>query len=50
MKFRNIFTFLALAAEAATLTIGGKQMLVERDSDGLQNIVSNMYNAIYHLC
>jgi hypothetical protein len=40
MKLRKVLTVLALAAEAVALSIGGKQMHVERDSDGLQNVVS----------
>lgn len=41
MKFSLALIRLLLAAHAAALSIGGKQMHVERDSDGLQNIVSN---------
>jgi hypothetical protein len=40
MKLPKALTILALAAGALALSIGGKQMHVERDSDGLQNIVS----------
>jgi hypothetical protein len=40
MKLLRIITLTALAAQAAALAIGGKEMIVERDSDGLQNIVS----------
>jgi hypothetical protein len=43
MKFGNVLAILALAAEAVALSIGGKQMHVERESDGLQNIVSTPY-------
>jgi hypothetical protein len=43
MKLLRALTCLALAGEAAALSIGGKQMHVERDSDGLQNIVSYSY-------
>jgi hypothetical protein len=39
MKLSNILSLFALAAEAVALSIGGKQMHVERDSDTLQNIV-----------
>ena len=42
MKLQNVLAVLALAAEAVALSIGGKQMHVERDSDGLQNIVSSL--------
>jgi len=41
-----------LAVQAAALSIGGKNMKVERDSDGLQNIVSSIislpYNTAYN--
>jgi hypothetical protein len=39
MKVSRALTLVALAAQAAALSIGGKQMVVERESDGLQNIV-----------
>ena len=39
MKLLRALTVAALAVQAAALSIGGKQMSVERDSDGLQNIV-----------
>ena len=39
MRFLRAVTVFALAAQAAALSIGGKQMNVERESDGLQNIV-----------
>jgi hypothetical protein len=39
MRFLRAVTVFALAAQAAALSIGGKQMQVERESDGLQNIV-----------
>jgi len=39
MKLLRTLTVLALAAQVVGLTIGGKQMHVERDSDGLQDIV-----------
>jgi hypothetical protein len=41
MKLLRALTIAALAVEAAALAIGGKQMTVERDSDGLQDIVTN---------
>jgi hypothetical protein len=40
MKLLRALTVAALAVQAAALSIGGKQMFVERGSDGLQNIVS----------
>ncbi len=40
MKLRQVITALGLVAHAAALLIGGRQMHVERDSDGLQEIVS----------
>jgi hypothetical protein len=43
MKLQSILAILALATEAVALSIGGKQMHVERDSDGLQDIVSFPY-------
>jgi hypothetical protein len=39
MRFLRAVTVFALAAQAAALSIGGKQIQVERESDGLQNIV-----------
>jgi hypothetical protein len=39
MRFLRAVIVFALAAQAAALSIGGKQMQVERESDGLQNIV-----------
>jgi hypothetical protein len=41
MKLPRALTALLLAAQAAALSIGGKQMHVERESDGLQDIVSD---------
>jgi hypothetical protein len=40
MKLLRALTIAALAAQAAALTIGGRHMVVERDNDGLQDIVS----------
>ena len=40
MKLLRALVVAALAAQAAALSIGGKQMVVERESDGLQDIVS----------
>lgn len=40
MKLFRALTVAALAAQAAALSIGGKNMIVERDSDGLQDLVS----------
>lgn len=42
MKILRTITAFAFAAQAAALSIGGKHMTVERDSDGLQDIVSNL--------
>ncbi len=39
MKLSGALTILGLAAQAVALAIGGKQMHVERESDGLQKIV-----------
>lgn len=44
MKLLRALTIAALAVEAAALAIGGKQMTVERDSDGLQNIVATPFH------
>jgi hypothetical protein len=45
MKLSRALTILGLAAQAVALAIGGKQMIVERESDGLQNIVrSTIHN------
>lgn len=40
MKLLRAIVTAAFAAQAAALAIGGKQMHVERESDGLQDIVS----------
>jgi hypothetical protein len=40
MKFLRALAIAALAAQASALTIGGQQITIERDSDGLQDIVS----------
>ncbi|PVH82092.1 glycoside hydrolase family 35 protein [Cadophora sp. DSE1049] len=40
MKLLRAITAFAFAAQAAALSIGGKHMKVERDSDGLQDIVT----------
>jgi hypothetical protein len=42
MKFLQALAAATLAAQAAALSIGGKQMHVERGSDGLQDIVSSL--------
>lgn len=46
MKLLRALTVAALATQTAALAIGGKQMLVERDSDGLQNIVSALFTSV----
>jgi hypothetical protein len=43
MELLWVFTLFALAVEAVALSIGGNQMHVERDSNGLQNIVRSPY-------
>ncbi|TVY31741.1 putative beta-galactosidase A [Lachnellula subtilissima] len=40
MKLFRALTVAALAVQAAALSIGGKNMIVERDSDGLQDLVT----------
>lgn len=40
MKLLSTLSVLALAAHAVGLSIGGKRIVVERESDGLQDIVS----------
>lgn len=40
MRFLRLLTAVSVAANAAALAIGGKQMHVERESDGLQDTVS----------
>jgi hypothetical protein len=40
MKFLRALAIAALAAQASALTIGGQRITIERDSDGLQDIVS----------
>ena len=40
MKFPRALTIAAFAAQTAALAIGGQQITIERDSDGLQDIVS----------
>ncbi|TAQ91582.1 hypothetical protein B7494_g56 [Chlorociboria aeruginascens] len=40
MKLFPSLVVFALAAQAAAFSIGGQKMIVERDSDGLQNIVT----------
>ncbi|KAF4636287.1 hypothetical protein G7Y89_g1812 [Cudoniella acicularis] len=40
MKVFNILAAFAIAAQAAALSVGGRQMHVERDSDALQSIVT----------
>lgn len=46
MKLLRALAIAALAAHAAALAIGGRPMIVERDSDGLQDIVSTPISAI----
>jgi len=41
MKLLRALSVAALAAQAAALTIGGRQMKIERDSDGRQDLVSS---------
>jgi hypothetical protein len=41
MKLLRALTVAALAAQTVALTIGGKHMKVERDSDGKQDLVSS---------
>lgn len=43
MKLFRAIGVAALAVQAAALSIGGKNMKVERDSDGLQDIVSTTF-------
>lgn len=40
MKFLRALSVAALAAQAAALSIGGRNMKIERESDGLQDLVS----------
>jgi hypothetical protein len=49
MRFLRAITLVGLAAQAVALAIGGKQMLVERESDGLQDIVRDKFtfNLLY---
>lgn len=47
MKLLRAITVFAFAAQAAALSIGGKNMKIERDSDGLQDIVSTVLSAIF---
>jgi hypothetical protein len=42
MKLSNALACLAFVARTVSLAVGGKQMVIERDSDGLQDIVSNL--------
>lgn len=42
MKFLNILAINYLLAQAWALSIGGKHMVIERDSDSLQDIVSGL--------
>jgi len=46
MKLLRALTVAALAAQTAALSIGGKNMIVERGSDGLQSLVSSSLGAI----
>lgn len=41
MRFIQALLAVAFAAQAVALSIGGKHMLIEKDSDGLQDIVSS---------
>jgi hypothetical protein len=50
MKLLRALAIAALAAQAAALAIGGRPMIVERDSDGLQDIVSTSISAIQLIC
>jgi hypothetical protein len=43
MKLLRALAGVAFAAQAAALAIGGKQMLVDRESNGLQSIVSQAH-------
>jgi hypothetical protein len=45
MKLLRPLAIATLAAQAVALSIGGRQMVVERESDGLQNIVSSLTGA-----
>jgi hypothetical protein len=40
MRISRALTIVTLAAQAVALSVGGRQMLIERESDGLQNIVN----------
>lgn len=40
MRVSSALAAIAFAAQALALTIGGRNMIVQRDSDGLQDIVS----------
>ncbi len=40
MNVLRLFAILFLAAQAAALAIGGRLMHIERESDGLQDVVS----------
>lgn len=40
MKLLNALAGLALAAQAAAISIGGRQIVIDRDNVGLQDIVS----------
>lgn len=45
MKFLQSLAFVALAAQAIALSIGSKKSpVIERDSDGLQDVVSVFAN------
>ena len=41
MRFLRALTLAAVAAQAAALTIGGENVHIKRESDGLQDIVSD---------
>lgn len=40
MKLLNALASVSLAAQAVALSIGGRQIVIERESVGLQDIVS----------
>lgn len=40
MKLLQALATVVLATQAVALSVAGREMKVERDSDGLQNIVS----------
>lgn len=42
MKLFSALTSLALAAQAAAISISGRQIIIDRDNVGLQDIVSGI--------